>query len=533
MKPIATNTNDFETLRTLGQIYVDKTAQLHRMITDPSRSYFFCARPRRFGKSLSVTTMKSIFLGHREFFEDLAIAKTAYDWKKHVVIHLNWGDVDVSNLSAFEDTLETAVRTALVAAGWQYDKAMRPSSNLGAAIDFFGSIRHDPNKEEEKDKGDGVVVLIDEYDDPVAKALADVELAEQIRSRLAAIYAQFKDRTDKIRFLYITGVSKFTKLSIFSTLSSLNDISFEDDYAELYGYTEEELTANFDEYLHAKAERMKLSYDDFRAELKRWFNGYRFAEDNPVTVYNPVSIALTLLSTLPRFKATWTSTGRASTLMNFIKREGAISIDPDRTVSAGDADFDVADLSNIRETGLLYQTGYLTIADCVDGLFTLRVPDEEVRQDLASLIAGAYAGKDAQWSASLGIKLRAGQWDDFFDGLRCLYAKLPYGAREKRERKNEAAYARPLCMLLAAQGFRYDPEVVQTLGRSDLIAEHPCGIYIFELKIDKPADEGLKQIHERGYAEPYKSRGLPIYAFGLSFKSKTRQFVDGKVEKIA
>ena len=482
MKPIATNTNDFETLRKLGQIYVDKTAQLHRMITDPSRSYFFCARPRRFGKSLSVTTMKSIFLGHREFFEGLAIAKTDYDWKKHPVIHLNWGKVSVASIERFDESLDTAMEDALTEAGYAYDQKRIPSDNLGRAIDYFAEKAKSASGDDGGEDRGSVVILIDEYDDPVAKALADIKLAEQIRTRLADVYAQFKDRTDKIRFLYITGVSKFTKLSIFSTLSSLNDISFEDDYAELYGYTEEELTANFDDYLHVKAERMKLSYDEFRAELKRWFNGYRFAEENPVTVYNPVSIALTLLSTSLRFKATWTSTGRASTLMNFIKREGAISLDPDGTVSAGDADFDVADLSNIRETGLLYQTGYLTIADCVDGLFTLRVPNEEVRQDLASLIAGAYAGKDAQWSASLGGKLRAGRWDDFFDGLRCLYAKLPYGAREKRERKNEAAYARPLCMPLAAQGFRYDPEVVQTQGRSDLIAEHPCGIYIFELK---------------------------------------------------
>ena len=530
MRPIATNTNDFETLRNAGQIYVDKTAHLHRLITDPSRSYFFCARPRRFGKSLSVTTMKSIFLGHREFFDGLAIAQTDYNWKQHVVIHLNWGDVDVSNVAAFEKTLKVAVCDSLTAAGYAYDEKIPPSANLGRAINHFGSIRHDPKKE--PDKGDGVVVLIDEYDDPVAKALADVPLAEEIRSRLAAIYAQFKDRTDKIRFLYITGVSKFTKLSVFSTLSSLNDVSFEDDYAELYGYTEEELTANFEEHLRVKAERMKLSYEAFRAEMKRWFNGYRFAEENPVTVYNPVSVALTLVSPASRFKPTWTSTGRASTLMNFIKREGALSIDPDRTVVAGDTDFDVADLANIQETGLLYQTGYLTIADCVDGLFTLRVPDEEVRQDLAALVAGAYAGKDAQWSASLGFKLRAGRWDEFFEGLKSLYAKLPYGAKEQGERKNEAAYARPLCMLLAAQGFRYDPEVVQTQGRSDLIAEHPCGIYIFELKVDQSADDGLKQIREKGYAEPYRARGLPIYAFGLSFDSKTRQFVEGKVDMV-
>ena len=529
MRPIATNIADFETLRKAGQIYVDKTAHLHRLITDPSRTFFFCARPRRFGKSLSVTTMKSIFLGHRAFFDGLAIAQTDYVWKRHVVIHLNWGKVDVSTLNEFEETLKVAVCDALEAAGYAYDEKIPPSANLGRAIDRFGSIRHDPKKE--PDKGDGVVVLIDEYDDPVAKSLANVPLAEEIRSRLAAIYAQFKDRTDKIRFLYITGVSKFTKLSVFSTLSSLNDISFEDAYAELYGYTEEELTANFEEHLRVKAGRMGLSYEAFRAEMKRWFNGYRFAEENPVTVYNPVSVALTLVSPASRFKPTWTSTGRASTLMNFIRREGALSIDPDRTVAAGEADFDVADLSNIRETGLLYQTGYLTIADCSYGLYELRVPDEEVRQDLAALVAGAYAGKDAQWSASLGGKLRAGRWDEFFEGLKSLYAKLPYGAKEKGERKNEAAYARPLCMLLAAQGFRYDPEAVQTQGRSDLVAEHPCGIYIFELKVDESADEGLKQIREKGYAEPFKARGLPIYAFGLSFGSATRQFVEGKVEK--
>ena len=378
----------------------------------------------------------------------------------------------------------------------------------------------------------GPAILIDEYDDPVAKALADVDLAERIRTRLSAIYAQFKDNSGKIRFLYITGVSKFTKLSVFSALSSLNDISFETDYAALYGYTEEELSANFEGHLHVKAERMGLTYEAFRAELKRWFNGYRFADENPVTVYNPVSIALTLVSTSAWFKPTWTSTGRASTLMNYIRREGALSIDPDRETFAGEADFDVADLAHIQPVGLLYQTGYLTIADYSYGLYTLRVPDEEVRQDLAALLAGAYAGKDAQWSASLGVKLRAGKFDAFFDGLKFLYAQLPYGSHEGFERKNEFSYTRPLCMLLAAQGFRYDPEVTQTAGRGDLVATHPCGVYIFELKVDATASDALAQIREKGYAEPYRARGLPIIAIGLAFDSKTRQLVDAAVERI-
>ena len=521
MKPIATDISDFEALRKTGKVYVDKTAYLHRLITDPSRIFFFCARPRRFGKSLSVTTLKSIFLGHREFFDGLAIAKTDYDWKPHAVVHFNWGGVEVSDLATFEETFVKAVRRSLTEAGWTYDETLRPSDNLRDAIDFF--YRRD---------GVGPAILIDEYDDPVAKALADVDLAEKIRTRLSAIYAQFKDNSGKIRFLYITGVSKFTKLSVFSALSSLNDISFETDYAALYGYTEEELSANFEGHLHAKAERMGLSYEAFRAELKRWFNGYRFARYDATTVYNPVSIALTLSSADPAFTATWTSTGRASTLMNYIRREGALSIDPDRETFAGEADFDVADLAHIQPVGLLYQTGYLTIADYSYGLYTLRVPDEEVRQDLAALIAGAYAGRDAQWSASLGIQLRAGRFAAFFDGLKALYAKLPYGPHEGFERKNEFSYTRPLCMLLAAQGFQYDIEAAQTVGRSDLVATHPCGVYVFELKVDATAADALAQIRAKGYAEPYRARGLPIWAVGLAFDSKTRRLIDADVEKV-
>ena len=521
MKPIATDISDFEALRKTGKVYVDKTAYLHRLITDPSRIFFFCARPRRFGKSLSVTTLKSIFLGHREFFDGLAIAKTDYDWKPHAVVHFNWGGVEVSDLATFEETFVKAVSRSLAEAGWTYDETLRPSDNLRDAIDFF--YRRD---------GVGPAILIDEYDDPVAKALADVDLAERIRTRLSAIYAQFKDNSGKIRFLYITGVSKFTKLSVFSTLSSLNDISFETDYAALYGYTEEELSANFEGHLRAKAERMGLTYEAFRAELKRWFNGYRFARYDATTVYNPVSIALTLSSADPAFTATWTSTGRASTLMNYIKREGALSIDPDRATFAGEADFDVADLAHIQPVGLLYQTGYLTIADYSYGLYTLRVPDEEVRQDLAALIAGAYAGRDAQWSASLGIQLRAGRFAAFFDGLKALYAKLPYGPHEGFERKNEFSYTRPLCMLLAAQGFQYDIEAAQTVGRGDLVATHPCGVYVFELKVDATAADALAQIRAKGYAEPYRARGLPIWAVGLAFDSKTRRLVDAAAEQL-
>ena len=184
MKPIATNIADFEVLRREGLLYVDKTAYLHRLITTPGSTFFFCARPRRFGKSLSVTTLKSIFLGHREFFDGLAITKTDYDWRPHAVVHFNWGGVDVSSIETFEETFTDAVRDALVAGGYAYDADCRPSTNLARAIDYF--YRKD---------GIGPAILIDEYDDPVAKALADVDLAAKIRTRLSAIYAQFKDNS--------------------------------------------------------------------------------------------------------------------------------------------------------------------------------------------------------------------------------------------------------------------------------------------------------------------------------------------------
>ena len=523
MKTIAENANDFADLRTLDGgncIYVDKTDYFHRLVTDAGRRLFFIARPRRFGKSLMITTFKAIFEGKRELFRGLKIDRADYDWKVHPVIHLDFSFCAATTFDGFMEGYPNTVEQALLAVGAVYDAGKSPSVNLGNAIDRFFS------------QGTPCVVLIDEYDDPVAKALADPSEAERVRSELAKIYGQFKGRTNKLRFLMITGVSKFTKMSVFSALSNLTDISPLSEYAAMLGYTEEELDLYFGEHMAAHAKVMGLSDADYRAELKRWYNGYRFATKNPVTVYNPVSLGLTFAHPDDEFHGTWTQTGRASTLMNYIKREGALQVDLDGVVSAGESDFDVTDLDNMSPLGMLYQTGYLTIADYSQGLYQLRVPDEEVKRDIAALLAGAWAGRDAQWSASLGVKLRAGKWGDFFDGLKALYSKLPYGPHESFERKNEFSYQRPLCALLAAQGFRYDPEVTQTAGRSDLIAEHPSGIWIFELKVDESAEAALAQIREKDYAAPYRARNLPIWAIGLNFDSKTRQLTGAVHERL-
>ena len=523
MKTIAENANDFADLRTLDGgncVYVDKTDYFHRLVTSPGCRLFFIARPRRFGKSLMITTFKAIFEGKRELFRGLKIDRTDYDWKVHPVIHLDFSFCAATTLAGFMEGYPNTVEQALLTAGAAYDAAKSPAVNLGNAIDGFYA------------RGTPCVILIDEYDDPVAKALADPAEANRVRTELAKIYGQFKGRTNKIRFMMITGVSKFTKMSVFSALSNLTDLSPQSEYAAMLGYTEEELDLYFGEHMAAHAKVMGLSDADYRTELKRWYNGYRFSTKNPVTVYNPVSLGLTFAHPDDEFHGTWTQTGRASTLMNYIKREGALQVDLDGVVSAGEGDFDVTDLENMSPIGMLYQTGYLTIADYSQGLYQLRVPDEEVKRDIAALLAGAWADRDAYWSASLGIKLRTGKWDDFFDGLKALYAKLPYGSHESGERKNEFSYQRPLCALLAAQGFRYDPEVTQTAGRSDLIAEHPSGIWIFELKVDESAEAALAQIKEKDYAAPYRARNLPIWAIGLSFDSKTRHLTGAVHERL-
>ena len=518
MRPIATNLADFEALRKAGQIYVDKTAWLHRLVTHPSCSFFFLARPRRFGKSLAVTTLKSIFLGHRDKFEGLAIARTDYDWRPHAVIHFNWGAVDVSDLSRFDRSLAFAVESALREAGCDYDRELIPSDNLGRAIQLLYA----------KD-GIGPAILIDEYDDPVAKSLKDPDRAETIRDRLAAIYAQFKDNSDKVRFLFITGVSKFTKLSIFSTLSSLNDISFDDAYADMLGYTEEELDANFAEHMSAHAAKMGLSDAAYRAELKRWFNGYRFARKNPVTVYNPVSINLSLVKCEDEFRGTWTQTGRPSMLMNFIRREGLLAIDYEKGVSVGEDAFDVTDIRHLRAVAMLYQTGYLTISDYADGSYTLNVPDEEVRRDLLTLVAAQSAEQDEYWVGQLRIHLIHGEFELFFRGLKAVYAHLPY---DSTEIVHEMGYERCLKILLQAFGLRTVCEDAQSGARADVVAFHRRGIFVFELKRGGTAQEALDQIRAKGYAEPYFADGRPVYAIGLGFDAATRHLVDAAVEQI-
>ena len=520
MQTITKDSNDFAEIRQRQYLYVDKTAWLHRLAAAKGEKMFFLARPRRFGKSLMISTLKALFQGRRDLFEGLAIMDTDWDWKGETrpVIHLNMGECAAADYDRFAANLPGVVKRGLLEAGCPYDEALTPEANFGLAIDRLA------------EKGKPPAILIDEYDDPVACALKNPAVAEKVRDALAPIYKQMKDRPGNIRFLMITGVSKFTKISVFSALSSLVDISFEDDYAAMLGYTEEELGRYFAEHMEAHRQVLGLSAEDYRAELRRLYNGYRFWLDEGENVYNPVSINLTMANRKRRFEMHWAETGKASFLMNFLKRDDVLAIDMDKPGSVVKAELDVSDLNSFPVRGMLYQTGYLTISKFENDLFTLGIPDEEVRQDLSALMSGLVADKDVRWAASIGVTLRLAQWPEFFEGLKALYAGAVYGLTEGRP--HELSYARCLKFLLQGQGFRVMQEVAHASGRTDLVADHPCGTYVFELKVDKPPKLAMAQTRRRKYAAPYRAAGKPVWAVGLSFDGKTRQFTGGLAEAI-
>ena len=515
MRPLATDTHDFPSIRRDGKIYVDKTEYIYRLVAHNDTRLFFMSRPRRFGKSLTVSALKALFSGRRELFKGLYIDGTDWQWEKYPIIHFEFNDLTTTSLEEFASDLENHVKERLAAAGYDYDESKSAHLNFGNAITSLSAASG----------GRGVVILVDEYDAPVGHALGDVAFAEAVRDRLSAVYSQMKNRTGDIKFLFMTGVSKFTRLSVFSALSNLVDVSQRMEYATMFGYTEEELSANFEEHLREHARIMAKPYEAYRAEMKRWYNGFRFSPDDGTTVYNPISVALTLDEKSPSgFKATWATTGRPSMLMNYLKREDMLRIDPEATQKVREAAFDVAELRDLQPIAMLYQSGYLTIKDYQSGRYVLGVPDEEVRQDLCMLMTGVAANRSVAWASRLGDHLLEAEWDDFFEGLQSLYAAMVYGSTERRVHEN--SYGRCLSFLLASCGFDFKMEDVQSNGRADVVAKHPAMVCIFELKVDEPVDKAFAQIREKGYAEPYFADGRPIWLIGLSFDSRTRHLVD-------
>ena len=517
---IAQGVYDFRIMREDGYVYVDKTALLGDLVTGGRDAYYFISRPRRFGKSLMLSTLKYIFQGKRELFKGLAIDKMDYDWAEYPVLHFSFAGIKVKTLEAFERNFCLRVKKVLTEAECSWNEEASPDANFNQAITELA-----------KKKGKPVVILIDEYDAPVGHALADAKLASDIRQDLSDFYIQIKECASDVRFMMMTGVTRFAQLSVFSALNNLNDLTMDARYATLLGYTEEELDANFDEDLREHAEIMDLSYEDYRAELRRWYNGYRFSPDSETRVYNPVAIAKTLGPKRKTFAPTWSKTGRPSVLINYLTMFDVDNRDYENVRGVSESALDVCNLEAIQPVSMFYQSGYLTIKDFKNPYFMLGVPNEEVRIDLNSLLLQYAAREEGETIRdAAGFALQEADFEAFFAQVRALFAHLPYGSTE--DRVPEAAYQRILYVLLSACPFRVTAEDRQAQGRADIVVESDERVFIFELKVDGTAQEALAQIKERGYAEPYKALGKPIYLIGLNFKSENHTLSEALAEAL-
>ena len=532
MARIETMSYDFPGMRKDGSIYVDKTQVMYDLITaTPTVGFYFISRPRRFGKSLMISTLDCIFRGRRELFEGLAISKTAYDWPIHPVFRFDFSAITTSSLEAFQRAFASRVASVLQNAGATVDPALDPGTNFDHAI-----------QELYERSGKRVVVLVDEYDAPIGHTLDNLELALAVRKVMADFYATLKKNVDKVRFLMMTGVSKFSQVSVFSALNNIKDLTLDARAATLLGYTEEELETYFHDAMAAHAQVMGLDYEAYRTQLRFWYNGYHFAPEAlgpEFAVYNPYAISNTLADRATYFKATWSTTGKPSMLMSYLTREQLVKMDYEKITGISENLMAATDLANLSAIALLFQAGYLTIKDFRRGIYTLGVPDEEVRRDLLALVTQSIAKRSTGdlWFGQTLTTLVSCDFPEFFAHLKVLYADLPYHATEGTA-ITESAYLRLLYFLLRSQfsSLQVCFERQQAGARPDLVFVDEESVFIFELKVNRDGKTGaqaaLAQIRERNYAEPLRSHNLPIYAIGLAFDPQTHRLADSAAAAI-
>lgn len=503
MKPIATDIYSFEKLIVQNKTYVDKTALLYRLINGEQGELFFLSRPRRFGKSLMISTLKAIFEGKKELFNGLAISHTEYDWKPYPVIHLDLSGVRDSSIERMERLLIEQVKEVAN----RFEITLQNRDSPAAAFSgLWRGIR---------EKNLQVVVLIDEYDVPMQGFLDDPESLAKVQGMLHDFYLRLKENSESIRFLMMTGVSRFAKLSIFSGLNNLVDISMRAEFATLLGYTESELDSYFREYIQAFAESRNGSYDEIRMQLRQWYNGYHFSKDMTAGVYNPVSIGLAL--TTKELEDYWIQTGGASLILERLRQEKKIPSDLE-DIPYTTAELNECDAVTMSFESLLYQAGYLTIKKASSSRITLGIPNREVRSSLSfqflrGVIDRGTEGFRANHEDACEA-LSQGKLEQAIQLFRSSISGLPFSWLIHDEGASKIAF---LSFFYPMPDARISTEKEISSGRIDAIIETQAGVYIFEFKYGKTAQIAHAQILDKGYAEPYRGRGKPVFAIGLNF----------------
>ena len=503
-----------------GYVYIDKTDMVYSLAQEGS--IYSLSRPRRFGKSLLVSTLKNYFLGRKELFRGLKIDSMEKDWKVYPVFHMDFNSTNF----AVRGTLWQKLNGLLIDWEEQYGvKTPKEGLDLGDRFIKVLAAAHEQS-------GRRAVVLVDEYDKPILDVLdVDKNLEEEHRNILKGFYSVFKGADEHLQFVFLTGVTKFSQVSVFSGFNQPFDISMHSKYETLCGITQEELDTTFREPMESMAKAYRCSYEEMRNILKAQYDGYHFSK-NMTDIYNPFSL-LNAFATL-EISDYWFKSGTPSYLIRLLSHSDENMNDITGKYYAPKEFIDYkADVE--QPLPMIYLSGYLTIKefDIRRNMFLLDYPNNEVKDGFLSLVAAKYFNTRESvdsWTRDAAFQLEDGKLDDFRTGLTSFLASIPYTMRRKeneRERERYFHYTFYLIMRLISVYTVYT-EKVQSHGRVDCIIETPEYVYIFEFKLDGTAEEALGQIEEKGYAREYESDSRKLYKIGAVFSSETGTIEDWK-----
>ena len=496
----------FEKLREDEWVYVDKTRQIYELVQ--GGSCYFLSRPRRFGKSLLLSTLEAYFQGKKHLFEGLAIENLEKEWTVHPVLHL---DLNAKPFTKLQD-LYDLLNAQLYLYEQEYESVAIDTSIEGR---FRALIRAAKLK-----TGRNVVVLVDEYDKPMLQAIGNEELQTEFRNALKAFYGVLKSADGDLRFAMLTGVTRFSKVSVFSDLNNLEDISMMPQYHDICGISEKELHATFDAEVGKLAQANGQTKEEAYLELKRRYDGYHFCANTP-GMYNPFSVLLTLKNA--NYGSYWFSTGTPTYLVELMKE---VNLNPaDLTgYEAGASELDCIQAKVDNPIAVLYQSGYLTIKgyDKDVRLYSLDFPNEEVKEGFVNFLMPYYTPiSETESPAFIGKfvrEVKAGRVDDFMRRLKALMADTPY----ELIRDLENHYQNVMYIITKLMGLYIQAEYRTSRGRIDLLIGTDKYVYIIELKLDGSAEEALAQINAKDYALPFSVDGREVVKIGANVTSETR-----------
>ena len=517
MKPISTSTYTFSDLVGGGYVYVDKTANIHA-IAAQAKGQYFIARPRRFGKSLLISTLQCLFEGRRELFKGLAIDSLPWDWTPIPVLRLDMG----SSQARDGDELRKNLRFQMWTLAKDLSVSVKDDSNPAntfAAICRAAAAKSPTGR---------IVILVDEYDKPLLGLLGRPEVSG-VRDVLKAFYSVIKTTEPLQRFVLVTGVSKFSKVSIFSDLNNLTDLTMDARSAKLLGYTHEEVLANFPEHLDALAEVEGTDRDGAFAKLVQWYDGYHFDADAPA-MFNPVSVGKCLDTR--RFKNFWFETGTPTFLVEMLRKT---PLDLDSPEAPEEA-FSVYEPEAPAILPLMVQTGYLTIKETISTLqrttYRLGFPNQEVAGSFSYHFSKSAIGPRGDLLDGFDLRmvraLQAGDAAEMLEALKAFFAAIPYEIAIDAERYYQSLFYAVFLMI----GLDIQAEVRTNNGRIDAVVRVPGYTYIFEFKIRGTSAKALEQIKEKRYYERYLGSGDKVVLVGAGFSLKTRNITRPKIETV-